>query len=216
MRSKVAGLIAAICLALCARAQAGTVAAEILDQNGKPLANAVVTLVADAKSDIVAATRLPADKVIDQRDETFIPLVTIVPRGGRVAFSNNDATMHQVYSFSPIRQFEFTLAHRQKSAPVQFDKAGVAAIGCNIHDHMIAYVFVTDSPWTALSGADGRVLLSDVPAGSYVAQVWHPRLPPGAARSTLSLRVGAETANLKSTVTVMPDTAGHRRHGGGY
>jgi plastocyanin len=216
MRSKVAGLVAAVCLVLCARAQAGTVAADIRDQNGKPIANAVITLIADAKSDVLATTHLPFDKIIDQRDETFIPLVTIVPRGGRVVFANNDPTMHQVYSFSAIRQFEFTLAHGQKSAAVQFDKAGVAAIGCNIHDHMIAYVFVADSPWTGLTDEDGRVRLTDVPAGAYMAQVWHPRLPPGAARANTPVRIGPDTTNLKVTVTVMPDPAGHRRHDGGY
>ena len=216
MRGKVAGLVAALCVALIARAQAGSVAAEILDQNGAPLANAVVMLVAEAKSDVAPPTHLATDKIIDQRDETFLPLVTIVPRGGRVTFSNNDPTMHQVYSFSAIRQFEFTLAKGQKSAAVQFDKSGVAAIGCNIHDHMIAYVFVSDSPWTGLSGADGRVTFADVPAGLYVAQLWHPRLPPGASRSSVTLRVGNDPAVLKSTLTVMPDNGAHRRHGGGY
>ncbi len=92
--------------------------------------------------------------------------MTILPRAGRVVFANNDKTKHQVYSFSPIKQFEITLAQGERSPSFAFDKAGVAVLGCNIHDHMIAYVFVSDSPWTALTGPDGRTVIADVPPGN--------------------------------------------------
>ena len=89
--------------------------------------------------------------MIDQRNETFLPLVTIVRKGGQVIFTNNDTTMHQVYSFSPIKQFDFEIDEGRHSEPVVFDKPGVASIGCNIHDHMITYVYVADTP---VGGAD--------------------------------------------------------------
>jgi plastocyanin len=215
MGSKVSRLCAAIVFASCARVQAATLSAEITDEDGHTVANAVVMLVPDGR-EVSAASRLGSDKVIDQRDETFLPLVTIIPRGGRVSFSNNDPTMHQVYSFSPIRQFEFTLAQKQKSPPVTFDKAGVAAIGCNIHDEMIAYVFVSDSPWSALTGPDGKVAFNDLPEGNYRAQIWHPRLVPGTPPPAARIAVSAQPAGLKIRIRVLPDRTGHRRHGGGY
>ena len=180
MRRGFGPLAGALLFLVCRPAAATDFTARVVDQDGKPVAHAVVSLIPDGKTAGPAATaKLDSEKVIDQRDETFIPLVTLLPRTGRVVFTNNDKTRHQVYSFSPIRQFEITLSQGEKSPPLVFDKAGVATLGCNIHDHMIAYVFVSDSPWTALTGPDGRAEIADAPQGNYEVQLWHPQLGPG-------------------------------------
>lgn len=216
MRGKLSPLTVLLVLGLIAPARAAVFTAEIADQDGHPVANAVVMLVSDAKGEMPAASsRLASEKTVDQRNETFVPLVTILPRGGHLIFANSDNTMHQVYSFSAIKQFEFTLPHGKTSPPVVFDKSGVAAIGCNIHDHMIAYAFVSDSPWTGLTGADGRVQMADVPAGAYTAQIWHPRLVVGAA-PTARVTVGTEPASLKSKISIIADQTMHHMHGGDY
>ncbi len=203
-------------LALVAPAAAANFTAEIDDQDGRPVANAVVMLVPEARGEMPApSSRLAAEKTVDQRNETFVPLITILPRGGRLIFANSDNTMHQVYSFSAIKQFELTLPHGKTSPPVVFDKSGVAAIGCNIHDHMIAYAFVSDSPWTGLSGADGRIQIADVPAGGYTAQIWHPRLTVGAA-PTARVTVGTDPALLKIKIAVTGDQTMRHMHGGDY
>src|SRR5262245_57192191 len=132
-----AGVFAMLLAAVWNTAAATTFTAEITDQDGKPVRNAVVSLVPESRTTLPGAC-LPNDKVIDQRSETFVPLVTIVPRNGRVVFANSDPTTHQVYSFSPAKQFEITLARDTSSPPIAFPNAGVAALGCNIHDNMIA------------------------------------------------------------------------------
>jgi plastocyanin len=121
-------------------------------------------------------SHVPDEATVDQRKQTFLPLVVVVRRGGHVVFANNDNTMHQVYSFSAIKQFETEIDKGQRSRPIVFDKAGVAVIGCNIHDNMISYVFVADAPFAALTGSDGRISLKDLAPGSYKATIWHPRL----------------------------------------
>jgi plastocyanin len=203
-------------VAVCETAAATTFTAEITDQDGKPVANAVVSLVRDPKSGMPgASTRLSNEQRIDQRLETFIPIVTIVPRNGRVVFANSDPTTHQVYSFSPVKQFEITLARDTSSPPIVFQTAGVAALGCNIHDHMIAYVFVADSPWTALTGADGRVVIEDVPPGSYQAQVWHYRYPPRRELPSARIAVSTDTTRWAANIRVLTKT-GSRSHAGSY
>jgi len=173
---------------------AASVRVEVTDTNGNSAYQAVVVLVADS-IDAVPTSRVPADAIIDQRHETFIPLVSLIRRGGHVTFTNNDTTMHQVYSFSPIKQFEFEIDQGQRSEPVLFDKAGVASIGCNIHDQMITYVYVADSPFAALTNAGGQAQFSDVPAGAYHVTVWHPQLPPGKPAPSQPLQVsGVSTA----------------------
>ena len=211
-------LVAAILfVAVIDTAAATTFTAEITDQDGKPVQNAVVSLVPDPKPAAMpaASTRLPNDKVIDQRFETFLPIVTIVPRNGRVVFSNSDPTTHQVYSFSPAKQFEITLASDTSSAPVVFPNAGVAALGCNIHDNMIAYVFVAESPWTGLTDADGRLVIDDVPPGNYQAQVWHYRYPPRRETPSATIAVSTDTTRWAANIRVLT-TSSTRSHKGSY
>jgi plastocyanin len=209
-------LFAGLLLLVNGPAAATSFAARVIDQDNKPVANAVITIVADGKTALAAATRLDPARVVDQRDETFIPLVTILPRAGRVVFANNDKTKHQVYSFSPIKQFEITLAQGEKSPSFAFDKAGVAVLGCNIHDHMIAYVFVSDSPWTALTGADGRTVIADVPPGNYDIQVWHPQLPPGTAAPEESVVLSGETTEFATRLKLLPPPPMMHTHMGHY
>ena len=209
--------VALLLFGACQTAAATTFTAEITDQDGKPVMNAVVTLVPDLQGTTMpgASTRLATENLIDQRRETFLPLVTIVPRNGRIIFANNDPTTHQVYSFSPVKQFELTLASRTSSRPIVFDKAGVAALGCNIHDNMIAYVFVAESPWTALTGLDGRAVIDDVPPGHYHAQVWHYRYPPRRELPSARISVSTETTQWAASIRVLA-LSSTRSHTGSY
>ena len=76
----------------------------------------------------------------------FHPFVLIVPVGAKVSFPNLDPTRHHVYSFSPAKQFELKLFARDQSRSVVFDKPGVVALGCNIHDAMTAFIVVDGQP----------------------------------------------------------------------
>jgi plastocyanin len=180
------------------------VTATVVDQDGVPVADAVIALFPDAAAPPPPAMRLATQKIIDQRNETFIPLVTIVPKGGQIVFANNDTTKHQVYSFSAIKQFEITLPQGAKSAPFVFDKPGVAALGCNIHDHMIAYVYVAESPWTAITGKDGHVTISEVPDGAYEARLWHPRLPPARNPPSVHAVIAQTSGAVNFNVRLLP------------
>jgi plastocyanin len=217
MGTRVFPCVGALLFAVCGSAAATTFTVEVNDQDGRPVANAVIVLVSDSKTSIpAAATRLAAERTIDQRSETFIPLVTIVPKGGHIVFANNDQTTHQVYSFSSVKQFEMTLTRGEKSPPIGFDNSGVAALGCNIHDHMIAYAFVAESPWTVLTGSDGRGTISDVPPGNYEAQVWHPKLPPGRATPSLKASLSGDTTRLTVNIKLLSASTMSRGHGGSY
>ena len=207
--------MAVLLLAIYKPAAAANFTAVVSDQAGKPVANAVVSLVTESSAGMPAASsKLPTEKTIDQRDETFLPLVTIIPKGGHIVFANNDQTTHQVYSFSKIKQFEMTLNRGQK-APIAFDNTGVAALGCNIHDHMIAYAYVADSPWTALTGEDGHATIADVPPGNYKAQVWHPKFPPGRPPPSVAVSLSGDTNRWEATVTLLAPRMAHS-HSGNY
>lgn len=194
---------------------AATVDIAVTGSDGAPAAFAVVGLVPeDSPAD--PAPHTPEKSVIDQRHETFLPLVVIVRRGGRVVFTNNDVTMHQVYSFSPIRQFQFEIDKGQVSKPVEFDTPGIAAIGCNIHDNMVAYVYVASEPFAAVTDAAGHAEIPEVPAGRYLAKVWHPQLRIGRAPPPSPVAVQGDRVKLSLSVPLTQMPAMSRMHKSDY
>lgn len=205
-----------LALAVAMPAAAGTLTVTVVDGSGHPMRDAVVSLVPNEASRMPdAASELPASRTIDQRNEMFVPLVSIVPLGGAVVFTNSDQTMHHVYSFAAIKQFEFVLNSGEKSAPVRFDRVGIAAVGCNIHDQMITYVYVTGSPWTLLTGADG-VARFNLPTGAYRTSLWHPELAPGREVPSTSVVVGNAGVSVTLTMPRLPVRAHSSAHRGDY
>src|SRR5690348_9594335 len=161
-------------LALAAPLGAARLTVRVVDANGRPVRDAVVTL-----RPAGAAARAPRPGghfVVSQQNIQFHPFLTIVPVGADVSFPNLDNTKHHVYSFSPAKKFELKLFARDQSRTVHFDKPGVIALGCNIHDQMSAFIVVTDSAWTARTNAQGMVTFGDAPNAPGRVVVWHPYL----------------------------------------
>jgi plastocyanin len=121
--------------------------------------------------------------VMDQIHMQFVPNILVIQTGSAVDFPNSDRIRHQVYSFSAAKSFELSLYAGHKYPPVLFDRAGLVTVGCNIHDNMIGYIYVTDSPFFGRTDAHGRLLLQDLPAGDYTLTIWHPGMhePDGQA-----------------------------------
>jgi hypothetical protein len=112
---------------------------------------------------------------IDQVDKQFVPRISVLRTGTSVSFPNSDRIRHQVYSFSPAQVFSLKLYAGVPSKPVTFDKPGLVVLGCNIHDRMVAFVGVVDTPYFAKADASGNVMLN-LPAGHYRLRIWHPGL----------------------------------------
>lgn len=212
-------LVASIAFtALLAHAQNAEIAATVDDERGKPVADAVVIAV-PADGNLRLPTK-PREDVVDQVDKEFLPKVQAVLVGTPVTFPNRDSVRHQVYSFSPAKKFELPLYAGVPQAVV-FDKPGVVVLGCNIHDWMVGYVYVSESPYFAKTNAEGKALLTDLPPRGYVVRVWHPQLgtTEDATRKTVDA-TRARRAEVAWTVNLKPEvkirrapTSGQR---GGY
>lgn len=144
--------------------------------------------------------------MIDQQDIQFRPFITAVPVGASVMFMNHDAVRHHVYSFSAPKRFELKLASRQQNQSVLFDKPGIVPLGCNIHDGMIAYVAVVDTPWAHTTDGSGRVVLRGLPAGGVTVTIWHPylRAPGNAMSRAVTLSEGSPHAESFAVVMRKP------------
>lgn len=142
----------------------------VTDHRGNPVEDAVVTATPTGGS---PESGVSGGAVMDQIDESFVPHVLPVPTGTAVKFPNHDDVRHHVYSFSEPKNFELPLYEGTPADPVMFDTPGSVALGCNIHDWMRGYIFVTDAPHYAVV-TGGRGTLEALPDGSYTVEVWHP------------------------------------------
>jgi plastocyanin len=172
-------VIAALLLAAteAAAVQAASVDLVLTQRDGAPLADAVVSAIPlDGR-----ALPTPARAVMDQRQRKFVPQILPVQTHATVHFPNSDSVTHHVYSFSAAKRFALYLSKGQPGKDVVFDAPGVVTLGCNLHDWMLGYIVVLDTPYFAQTAADGRATLANLPAGRYRLQVWHPRITDPAA-----------------------------------
>jgi hypothetical protein len=174
-------------------ARGGTADVVVTDANGQPVEDAVVVAVPVAGPPAPSGPASTA--VIDQIGKEFVPEVSVVRTNTAISFPNKDNVRHQVYSFSAAKTFELPLYKGKPSKPVLFDRAELVVLGCNIHDWMLAYVYVVDSPWFAKTDRSGKAHVVDLPAGDYDVAVYHPRAKdPGAPvlqRATIDGRTDA-------------------------
>ena len=186
-------------LSSAALAHAASVSIAVTDAAGNPLSDAVVML------EPIGA-HLPVKPMqgarIVQHDLQFNPRVSVVTPGTPVMFPNQDTVRHHVYSYSPAKTFQIKLYAGVPHTPIVFDKPGVAVLGCNIHDGMIAWVVITDTPLWARSDAAGAARVLEVPAGNYQMHLWHSSLAESAPAQLLPLAVG--TADIDQRVTLGP------------
>src|SRR5881398_1644331 len=157
----------------------------VVDASGRPVRDAVVTLYPAGTA--ARPTHAAGRFVVSQQNLQFRPFLTVVPVGADVSFPNLDPTKHHVYSFSSAKKFELKLFAKDQSRTVRFDRAGVVALGCNIHDQMSAFIVVTDSAWTARTNAQGLAVFADAPSVPGRVTVWQPylRAPGGVVQQAL-------------------------------
>ncbi len=208
-------LFALICIASCAistGATAGNVSVLVLDKDGNPAPDAVVVVLVSGKGG-TAKNPLPSQVTIYQEKMRFVPAVSVVALGAKAQFVNKDPWEHHVRaSAAGVAQFNaaagdgFELRLEGKpdgkpahAAEASFNKAGAVLLGCHIHGSMRGQVYVSESPWAVLTGADGIATLEQVPDGAVQIKVWHPdqlidmALQPytvGAASAPLTLKLG--------------------------
>jgi plastocyanin len=194
--------------ALCAPAAlAGMVTVNVTTPSGAAAADAVIVL---DPLDATPPTHREA-AVIDQINKRFAPRVTVVRTGTSITFPNSDRIRHQVYSFSPAKTFSLKLYAGSPNTPVIFDHPGLVVLGCNIHDSMLAFVAVVDSPYFAKTSDAGTVSFS-LPAGRYRLLAWHPNavaaVPPReitVAAAPLNIPVSIDVDDTSANVAAWPE-----------
>ncbi len=196
-----AGLVAFFATG-AATANAGDLAVTVRDANGKPVADAVVTAV------LKSGAPLPPQQSngvyrVNQKDTAYDPFVSIVPAGTPVAFKNSDSWGHHVYSFSKAKRFDITVPAQKSSDPLLFDKPGVVVIGCNIHDRMLAYIYVSGNGMPSKSNKMGVARFLGLPPGAYRLTAWHPLLRSKRKQPTADITVQQDSEAAMDLVATL-------------
>jgi plastocyanin len=208
-----AGLLIALSGAVeCA---AGTLEISVVDEQGKPLEHVAVYAMPQASGDRPARNAAAASEgqtptaTMDQMRHQFVPHLLVVQAGTEVTFPNSDDVSHHVYSFSPTKTFELPLYKGDLHPPVMFEQPGIVVVGCNIHDGMLGYIRVVDTPYFAVTNEQGVALIDGIPSGDYSVAAWTPRVRPADSPAPLPVAVagGALTAEIRITGRLAPPHA---------
>jgi plastocyanin len=177
------------------------ISGRVVGPDGKGIAEAVVFVQSPVDS-TAAATRQRA--AMDQINKTFVPGVLPIVVGSEVRFPNHDQIHHHVYSFSRTKTFELPLYKGQDALPVRFDKPGVVNVGCNIHDWMSGIILVLPTRHYAMTDANGRFTLPELPAGDYTLVAWHAQSRAKLDETAQKVQVTANAADATFTLALEP------------
>ena len=214
MRTPIALSLLALAVTAAAAAHAGSITMTVTDRDGKPVSDAVVIVSPSVHA--APKTPLPTQLRIVQEKMQFVPAVTIAPVGAHIVFANNDRWEHHIrgsaagfaqFAAGDVGGFEMRFDGKVDGKPapqneVVVDKPGPVLLGCYIHSSMRGFVYVTDSPWSAKTGADGTAVFDDVPDGAASIRVWYAEqlldLP------AQSVTVGATPVKATAQLQVVP------------
>jgi plastocyanin len=204
-------------------AHAASVTVTVIDREGKPVPDVVVTI--DSKSGRAAVQPSAEPVVVVQEDLRFVPFLTVLPAGSTVRFINKDDYDHHVRStpsgplsaVQPVSSFELrqgpagarrTAASPPTAAEVKLVVPGPIGIGCHLHGSMRGQLFVTATPWFGKTDAQGRLTIDNVPPGEAELRLWHS--DQLVEQPVQALAVPVEALRLGATLNFTPATRRRR------
>lgn len=177
----------------------------VLDREGQPVPNVAVYV---QSKDGHSLPALSKNAVMDQVDTRFVPHLLVVQSGTTVDFSNSDVIAHHVYSFSKPNNFMLPLYKGDLQPQITFNHEGVVTLGCNIHDHMLAYILVVDSQVFGTTGFDGKSGLTTDNSDGLTVSIWSPRFREDGDNLTQVINTGnsaAVTFSLSNKLRPLPN-----------
>jgi len=151
----------------------------VVDAQGR-LANAVVVLTG-VKRAAAAETMVTNDKC------AFVPRVQIVRPNANVKTTSKDPILHttnaQLESGRTLFNVALPIAGITITKPI--GNAGNVRLSCNTHPWMRGWMVVTDDA-AAVTGADGRFSIDNVPPGTYELRIWHESLKSAPQKITVT------------------------------
>ena len=134
----------------------------------KGVQNAVVYLVGVAKGKAwpAEAQQVKTPELVNRKCR-FEPHVQVI-REGPLVVVNDDPMLHNTHGYYGKRTaFNMALPNKGQRIPTELTRPGTVRIDCDAHGWMEGWIYVVDNPYYAVTGADGKFTITDVPPGNY-------------------------------------------------
>ena len=141
------------------------------------------------------ATPPPAEKAsLSQDDCMYRPRVQGVVDGQKLEIRNGDPVLHNVHTYEGARTL-FNVAQVPGTPNIEktFTQNGVLLkFKCDVHQWMTGFVWVQNNSYFAVTGADGKFDIKDVPVGTWDIEAWHERFGTKTGKVTVAKGKPAE------------------------
>jgi plastocyanin len=129
--------------------------------------------------------------VLDQKGCRYEPKMVAVMVGQELEIVNSDPTLHNIHAFGK-QEFNIGMPTQGQRIKRKFRKEEVLVqVKCDVHPWMEAHIGVTGHPFAAVTDAEGKFTIADVPAGKYTVGAIHPKL--GELTGTIEVKKDAES-----------------------
>ncbi len=163
----------------------------IVDKETRGLKNVVVRLEGITKG----SKKPPEQLTLLNQGCTFVPHVSVAVKDTRLEISSEDPVLHTTHPYTNDRHwFNITIQKGERSRPRPFRTTGLVEFNCDVHKWMRAYTLVHASPYVAVSDAQGKISLDEIPPGEHPYVAWHEQL--GEQRGTIKIEAN-KVATLK-------------------
>ena len=136
---------------------------------------------------------LPAKPTLDQKGCRYDPHVQIIGQNADLQVKNSDPILHNIHSYQEGRTI-LNLAEPKQGMVVEkkMKKAGGQSLKCDVHNFMRGGLFVAENPYAAVTDAEGKYELKDVPPGTYQIATFHE--VAGTKMGTVTVAAGGKAS----------------------
>jgi len=116
----------------------------------------------------------PSTPLLDQKGCRYQPHMQIIAKNANLQVKNSDPILHNIHSYQEGRTI-LNIAEPKQGMVVdkKMSKSGGESLKCDIHNFMRGGLFVAENPYAAVTDADGKYAIKDVPPGTYQIGTFH-------------------------------------------
>ena len=125
---------------------------------------------------VTRGKKVKSDVIVDNHKCLFVSHVSATMVGERVRVKNSDLILHNTHGFlGKPTVFNLALPNRDQMIDItkRLTKPGVVRVLCDAHPHMFGWLVVHDSPYVAVTDAQGAFRIEGIPAGTWKVTMWH-------------------------------------------
>src|SRR5437867_4282253 len=153
---------------VCGKESKEKVNPSLLVGQGGGIANVVVTVKAAKGKKLEVPAQNP---VLDQKTCEFHPHVLVFPAGSTVDVKNSDGILHNIHTTATANPSQNQAQPKFKPViQIKVEKPETIAIKCDVHGWMSGYWIATDTPYVAVTAADGTFKITYPPPGDYAGE----------------------------------------------